>query len=62
VDKKKGKSSDKYNIENSDLEFSTCSVYDCTGLIPFIPKNGIDTQSYEKLYPFLPTEENSEKQ
>jgi hypothetical protein len=57
MEKKKNKSTDKYNIENTDVDFSTCSAYDCTGLIPFMPKNGIDKENYEEIYPFLPDDD-----
>ena len=38
---------------NDDLEMASCSVYDCTGLIPNLALNDSEIQSYEDLYPFL---------
>lgn len=39
-----------------DLEYSTCSAYDCTGLIPAetISENELD--NYDQMYQFLPTD------
>lgn len=43
-------------IEEPDmnLEFSTCSSYDCTGLIPTERDTDGVVENYEELYPFLP--------
>ena len=49
-----------------DLEFSTCSSYDCTGLIPIEIKSDVAVENYEEMYPFLPPtvepKEEKEKQ
>lgn len=37
-----------------DLEFSICSSYDCTGLIPTETNLDDGVENYEELYPFLP--------
>ena len=34
------------------------SFSDCTGLIPTLPQNKAELESYEELYPFLPPEES----
>ncbi len=38
-----------------DMEYSTCSSYDCTGLIPAIAGSDEEVENYQELYPFLPT-------
>lgn len=46
-----------------DLEFSICSSYDCTGLIPTETTLDDAVENYEELYPFLPpTVEPKEEQ
>ena len=56
---KKKKSSKRFNISNieepdMDMEFSTCSSYDCTGLIPFEVVNQEEYENYDEMYQFLP--------
>lgn len=58
---KKKKSSKRFNISNieepdMDMEFSTCSSYDCTGLIPFEVVNQEEYENYDEMYQFLPTD------
>ena len=53
------KSSKRFNISNieepdMDMEFSTCSSYDCTGLIPFEVVNQEEYENYDEMYQFLP--------
>lgn len=38
-----------------DMEYNTCSSYDCTGLIPAIAQSDEEVENYQELYPFLPT-------
>lgn len=56
---KNKKSSKRFNISNieepdMDMEFSTCSSYDCTGLIPFEVVNQEEYENYDEMYQFLP--------
>lgn len=58
---KKKKSSKRFNISNieepnMDMEFSTCSSYDCTGLIPSEVVNQEEYENYDEMYQFLPTD------
>lgn len=58
---KKKKSSKRFNISNieepdMDMEFSTCSSYDCTGLTPFEVVNQEEYENYDEMYQFLPTD------
>lgn len=58
---KNKKSSKRFNISNieepdMDMEFSTCSSYDCTGLIPFEVVNQEEYENYDEMYQFLPTD------
>lgn len=47
---------DKYPIDSSEDEYdlSSCSAYDCTGLIPASINDENEAESYEELYPYLP--------
>lgn len=60
----KSKNITKKNIEEPDmnLEYSTCSSYDCTGLIPREVDSFEEIENYEELYPFLPPQGNSEEE
>ena len=40
--------------EQDDDDLRICSSMECTGLIPALPENEDQLQSYEELYPFLP--------
>lgn len=56
---KNKKSNKRFNISNieepnMDMEFSTCSSYDCTGLIPFEVDNQEEYENYDEMYQFLP--------
>lgn len=58
---KNKKSNKRFNISNieepnMDMEFSTCSSYDCTGLIPFEVVNQEEYENYDEMYLFLPTD------
>lgn len=37
-----------------DIELSSCSMYDCTGLIPSAITDESQIESYESMYPYLP--------
>lgn len=39
--------------EFHDLDNSTVSSTDCTGLIPALPQSRAEIESYQDLYPFL---------
>ena len=56
--KKSNKRINLSNIEepNMDMEFSTCSSYDCTGLIPSEVVNQEEYENYDEMYQFLPTD------
>ena len=40
--------------EQDDDDLRICSSMECTGLIPALPENEDQLESYEELYPFLP--------
>ena len=40
--------------EQDDNDLRICSSMECTGLIPALPENEDQLESYEELYPFLP--------
>lgn len=40
--------------KEKELDLATCSVQDCTGLIPSGPISEEELEDYEELYPFLP--------
>ena len=56
--KKSNKRFNLSNIEepNMDMEFSTCSSYDCTGLITSEVVNQEEYENYDEMYQFLPTD------
>ena len=56
--KKSSKRCNVSNIEEPDMnmEFSTCSSYDCTGLIPSEVVNQEEYENYDEMYQFLPTD------
>ncbi len=43
---------DPYNVEATN-DTPACSSMDCTGLIPALPQDEFELESYEALYPFL---------
>ncbi len=44
------------NIDSIEYDYlKTSSSQDCTGLIPSGIKNSAELESYEELYPFLPS-------
>lgn len=44
---------DPYGCDETDnLEIQACSAQDCTGLIPSLPANEDELESYEDLYHF----------
>ena len=58
---KNKKSSKRFNVSNIDepdmnMDFSTCSSYDCTGLIPSEVVNQEEYENYDEMYQFLPTD------
>ena len=40
--------------EQDDDDLRICSSMECTGLIPALPENEDQLESYKELYPFLP--------
>lgn len=44
---------DSYPI-NDDLELTSISAQECTGLIPSAIKDGVEEESYEDIYPYVP--------
>lgn len=58
---KNKKSNKRFNLSNieepdMDMKFSTCSSYDCTGLIPSEVVNQEEYENYDEMYQFLPTD------
>lgn len=41
------------NDIDEDMELNSCSMYDCTGLIPSAVKNRAEAEAYESLYPYI---------
>ena len=37
-----------------DIDIQACSATDCTGLIPALPQDEAQLESYQDLYPFNP--------
>lgn len=38
---------------DDDMELNSCSMYDCTGLIPSAIKSRAEAEAYESLYPYI---------
>ena len=36
-----------------DIDIQACSTMDCTGLIPSLPQDDAERESYEDLYPYI---------
>ena len=36
-----------------DIHIQACSTMDCTGLIPSLPQDDAERESYEDLYPYI---------
>ena len=36
-----------------DIDIHACSTMDCTGLIPSLPQDDAERESYEDLYPYI---------
>lgn len=36
-----------------DIDIQACSTMDCTGLIPALPQDEEERESYENLYPYI---------
>lgn len=56
----KSKPSEPYEFDNfvsndidEDMELNSCSMYDCTGLIPTAIQNRAEAEAYESLYPYI---------
>lgn len=46
-----GKENDPYGCDEPDtLDIKACSATDCTGLIPALPADDAELESYEALY------------
>lgn len=54
-EKKKPTNSQKLDMVREKGQ-STCSAYDCTGLIPSAVLTEAQEDSYEELYPFIPSQ------
>ncbi len=53
-DKKENKAPNIAKLpDTEDLEFNTCSMYDCTGLIPAGITSESEADAYEELYPYV---------
>lgn len=48
---KNNKKKESYN-EDVDIDINACSATDCTGLIPSLPQNEAEKDSYRALYHF----------
>lgn len=46
--------SNRQIIDDYDYLGKSCSVQDCTGLIPSAPANQEELEAYEDIYPYLP--------
>ncbi len=44
---------DQFDVDE-DMILNSCSMYDCTGLIPSAPVNEAELDSYEQIYQYLP--------
>ena len=44
-----------------DTDIQSCSATDCTGLIPSLPQSEAELDSYEALYNYRATEQESTK-
>lgn len=49
----KRKKSDFKDDAIEDYVFNSCSVYDCTGLIPSAITDENEAESYEEIYPYI---------
>lgn len=56
IKRKHNKKSSNIEEPNMDMEFSTCSSYDCTGLIPSEVTTDDEYENYDEMYQFLPTD------
>lgn len=51
---KKHEKTNRQIIDEYDYLGNSCSIHDCTGLIPSAPVTNEEIESYEDLYHFLP--------
>lgn len=51
---------DPYLTEKTG-DLRTCSSTDCTGLIPSLPQDEFELESYEAMYPFLTPPQKDER-
>ena len=52
--KKTKKTSPDIKNDPWDVDIQACSTTDCTGLIPALPQDEAQLESYQDLYPFNP--------
>ena len=52
--KQEPEKTDYHEFSGSCFSKSTCSASDCTGLIPALPQDEAQLESYQDLYPFNP--------
>ena len=45
-----------------DIDIQACSTMDCTGLIPSLPQNDAERESYQELYPYITKAQKTEEQ
>lgn len=51
---KNDQKSNRQIIDDYDYLGKSCSVQDCTGLIPSAPTSTEELKAYEDIYPYLP--------
>lgn len=44
---------DGQDKDDFDIDIQACSTTDCTGLIPSLPQDAAEAESYEALYPYI---------
>ena len=52
--KKEIKNEKKQSVDDYDYLSNAASAMDCTGLIPSLPKNDAELESYNDIYQFQP--------
>lgn len=58
---KNTKKSNRQIIDDYDYLGKSCSVQDCTGLIPSAPTSTEELEAYEDIYPYLPPKSRAAK-
>ena len=49
----KAGSDQNHAVDSFDIDIHTCSSTDCTGLIPALPRDEFERESYEEMYPYV---------